>query len=507
MTSPVSELHEPLADGHIRLLELDLEHKNDIVGRLRAVELTSAPDYYALSYVCGTGSYEHEVTINGVLFKVKPNLHAALRRLQSHFRSAGTSRVLIWIDAICINQDNADEKAQQIQGMHGVFSKAETVLIALGPVPQNVHMVLSVFSWIDIYIAVDPFMRPKLLEKLGQTQEHDHREAWVGHSDLQLARDIERLEFVTEQLETRHKVDVQSLVAIKTLLERLELFGLWTGPGGRTISQDDIIEKLKLAIDFPGLTEQLFHPNHPFWAGVYALSETEWHQRVWTFQEVVLARNAKVLAEGLSVDWALVFRSTSTLLRTMQNDTMFEKIDAKATIVGLPATYDRTAWFLKWLQIGPGASERGLNLIASLVITRNRISTVAKDKVYGLLAVVRSSVRAKIPIDYTATDGEVFASAVKAELEQDADATIDLLWKFFERNFSAMEDIPSWCPNFASMSGPVDHVLHYRVPHAVQQQTSAICMLRALPRLPDYPRESVKIRHNSRLRRRCLPSR
>ena len=34
MTSPVSEVHEPLADGHIRLLELNLEHENDIVGRL-----------------------------------------------------------------------------------------------------------------------------------------------------------------------------------------------------------------------------------------------------------------------------------------------------------------------------------------------------------------------------------------------------------------------------------------------------------------------------------------
>jgi hypothetical protein len=144
MTSSVSELHEPLADGHIRLLELNLEHEHDIFGRLRAVELTSAPACHALSYVCGTGSYEHELTINGVLFKVKPNLHAALRRLQSYFRSAGAFRALIWIDAICINQDNADEKAKQIQGMHVTFSKAEEVLIALGPVPENVHMVLSV---------------------------------------------------------------------------------------------------------------------------------------------------------------------------------------------------------------------------------------------------------------------------------------------------------------------------------------------------------------------------
>jgi hypothetical protein len=177
MTSSSSELHDPLADGHIRLLELDLEHEHDIVGLLRPIELTSAPPHYALSYVCGNGPYEHEVTINDILFKVKPNLHAALRRLQSYFRSAGTFRVLIWIDAICINQDNADEKAKQIQGMHEIFSKAEKVLISLDSVPQNVHIVLSVFSWIEIYTALDPLIRSKLLERRGQIRGHDHREA------------------------------------------------------------------------------------------------------------------------------------------------------------------------------------------------------------------------------------------------------------------------------------------------------------------------------------------
>ena len=81
-----------------------------------------------------------------------------------------------------------------------------------------------------------------------------------------------------------------------------------------------------LAIDFPGLAGQLFHPNHPFWTGVYELSEIEWHQRVWTYQEVVLARNARLFAESLSVDWNHVVAPTIGLLWAMEHDEFFEKI-------------------------------------------------------------------------------------------------------------------------------------------------------------------------------------
>jgi hypothetical protein len=466
MTSSSSELHDPLADGHIRLLELDLEHEHDIVGLLRPIELTSAPPHYALSYVCGNGPYEHEVTINDILFKVKPNLHAALRRLQSYFRSAGTFRVLIWIDAICINQDNADEKAKQIQGMHEIFSKAEKVLISLDSVPQNVHIVLSVFSWIEIYTALDPLIRSKLLERRGQIRGHDHREAWVGHSDLQLAGETERLVYITQQLRTRHEVDVQSLLAIKTLLERLELFGIF----GSVIPATGDEEKLKLAIDFPGLMGQLFHPNHQFWAGVYALSKIEWHQRVWTYQEVVVARNAQVLAEGLSIDWNHVFAPTIGLLKAMGGDTLFKKIDPETTIVGLPTGLDPILWLFEWQKVsGRGANTETTSLISALVATRNRKSTVAKDKVYGLLAVVRSSVRAQVPLDYTTTDGKIFASAVKAELKYAPATRLSMLWNLFNEIPSAMEDLPSWCPNFASKLDPLVPVTHYVVLEAVLQ--------------------------------------
>ena len=61
---------------------------------------------------------------DGVAFMVGNNLEAALRRL----RLADRPRTL-WIDAVCINQGNDDERAQQVGHMRDIYSYAKRVLI------------------------------------------------------------------------------------------------------------------------------------------------------------------------------------------------------------------------------------------------------------------------------------------------------------------------------------------------------------------------------------------
>jgi Heterokaryon incompatibility protein (HET) len=48
-----------------------------------------------------------------------------------------------WVDAICIAQNDAKEKAQQVQNIHQVFRNASTVLIWLGPSVDNSDLVIS----------------------------------------------------------------------------------------------------------------------------------------------------------------------------------------------------------------------------------------------------------------------------------------------------------------------------------------------------------------------------
>jgi hypothetical protein len=50
--------------------------------------------------------------------------------------SLRSSRPLIWIDYLCINQGNVEERTHQVALMSSIYSKAKTVIIWLG-MPSN----------------------------------------------------------------------------------------------------------------------------------------------------------------------------------------------------------------------------------------------------------------------------------------------------------------------------------------------------------------------------------
>ena len=85
------------------------------------------PEYFALSYTWGDQSVTSTVSVNGHEVSVTGNLEVALRNLR-HEDDAMT----IWIDALCINQQDLVEKGRQIMQMWHVYSQAKCTLIWLG---------------------------------------------------------------------------------------------------------------------------------------------------------------------------------------------------------------------------------------------------------------------------------------------------------------------------------------------------------------------------------------
>ena len=88
--------------------------------------------FEALSYRWGSDDDQKPVYIDGYEVPVNRNLYAALSRLQDRFIER-----IIWVDAICIDQKNDDEKGSQIQLMAKIFSKATRVLVWLGKERDN----------------------------------------------------------------------------------------------------------------------------------------------------------------------------------------------------------------------------------------------------------------------------------------------------------------------------------------------------------------------------------
>jgi hypothetical protein len=69
------------------------------------------------------------ITINEAQFQVSENLHEFLKV----FSSQQERKLPIWIDQICINQDDLAEKSVQIGLMRKIYSQACETLLWLGP--------------------------------------------------------------------------------------------------------------------------------------------------------------------------------------------------------------------------------------------------------------------------------------------------------------------------------------------------------------------------------------
>ncbi|KAK4170056.1 HET-domain-containing protein [Cladorrhinum sp. PSN259] len=118
----------------IRLLTL-LPDTPDQIPRcqLSIQTLDDVPAYNALSYVWGqpasSQAPENVIELNGHRFAVTANLLSALR----HLRPPPTAQpVTLWVDAVCINQADLDERSQQVTMMREIYASAERVFIWLG---------------------------------------------------------------------------------------------------------------------------------------------------------------------------------------------------------------------------------------------------------------------------------------------------------------------------------------------------------------------------------------
>jgi hypothetical protein len=120
--------HQSMIRTPLRLLILKQGLTPDpLECELRVAELEDLPEYDALSYVWG--DLQHLVTIKccGRDFAIRQNLYSAL----NHLRSPVQDRIL-WADAICINQQDLQERGEQVAFMGRIYAAARRVLVWVG---------------------------------------------------------------------------------------------------------------------------------------------------------------------------------------------------------------------------------------------------------------------------------------------------------------------------------------------------------------------------------------
>jgi hypothetical protein len=132
-------------------LKCDIFHAN----------LLDKPVYEALSYTwadaSGDSSFSQTLLCKGRTISITKNCDAALRCLRPKHRS----RVL-WVDSICIHQDDPLEKNHQVKLMSNIYSRASQVVAFLGV--KSTDMSVGLHSLIDTLQAISP-IEPVTVDK------------------------------------------------------------------------------------------------------------------------------------------------------------------------------------------------------------------------------------------------------------------------------------------------------------------------------------------------------
>ncbi|KAF5980930.1 heterokaryon incompatibility protein [Fusarium coicis] len=143
-----SPLYDSLKlSGHqIRLLTIK-STMSEISCEMEVTDLHDQLPFNALSYVWGDPGNTEDIFINGHKHPVTISLASALRCVPQHLsQSKHAAGQKLWVDAICINQADNDEKGHQVAKMGEIYSQSGLVLCWLGPLDDSIGAAIDVIE-------------------------------------------------------------------------------------------------------------------------------------------------------------------------------------------------------------------------------------------------------------------------------------------------------------------------------------------------------------------------
>ncbi|KAH8587273.1 heterokaryon incompatibility protein-domain-containing protein [Bisporella sp. PMI_857] len=140
-----------LAQTQIRLFRLRNTQSGDaLTGALEVHVLEAAPPFKALSYIWGPTGGEKDLIVDGRMLQVRSNLYDFLvsyqTRTQVYYTAAfceysdyaqSPNEAWLWIDQLCIDQQNHQERSHQVRLMGAIYRQARQVVTWLGQDDQE----------------------------------------------------------------------------------------------------------------------------------------------------------------------------------------------------------------------------------------------------------------------------------------------------------------------------------------------------------------------------------
>ena len=249
--SAIYERH-PLANSNdTRVLEIlpsNSQDLSDIIScRLSVISLDPPPEYRAVSYVWGDPNVNRTILVDGKSFIVRLNIWNFLMQM----REDG-DRDALWIDAICINQQDLKERGHQVAVMGQIYSKAAEVRVWLGIDPMPLESMTDV-DW--PMLSFGPIQKQSITSKLYRRRQKRELRKLTGEL-LEMIAKLRRNEYwsriwVVQEYAMARRAVIQcgpnmilgDWLACIVEAVRLSLVGL-TNLGMKYVSEEHSISKL-----------------------------------------------------------------------------------------------------------------------------------------------------------------------------------------------------------------------------------------------------------------------
>jgi hypothetical protein len=425
--------YKPLKHNEIRLLKPVSRPSNPLSFDLVHIPLLSKPQYAALSYTWGPKPDPHTILptiqLNGEPFDVRQNLHDALYQIEA-------SKLIdqyLWVDAICINQDNDDkhalaERSLQITHMKQIYEEAPKIIVWLGN-PENDEYNQLAFSMMKAF-------KKRFLDV--QKKGRPYRPWWWKRQE-----NIPRTA-------GQDMADFSSIISPATDKE---------------------------VFDVPRSS------THNAWLGMISLWKQRWWTRTWVFQESTVPERymstgvagiqlppppskVKFICGDQETNWdELVIANVvaSKILGTSGIDSGF--------LLGIRDSAEKLAIFR-----GRRVQHIYRSFLDSLQMFRHTSCSDPRDKVYAPLCLAPDDVRHFIQPDYDSkTVLDVYMDVVQYYLAQPGHELDFLGYALYQDGAQVVEmpksakwpegvksTLPSWVPNFSANINlaPIPKILH-----------------------------------------------
>jgi hypothetical protein len=319
--------------------------------------------YEALSYEWGDpNGPRYDILLDGQPFTVRRNLWHALRCLRTEFGGR-----TLWVDAICINQENVSERNHQVGMMGHIYRSATSVRVWLGETSNNSREAILLLH--EIFESFEEVSRPsqEAVDKANELRKklaERRAEPATPPSKFDRFEELPLLPMVADELSEDSEV---------LLFKERQLAWLSRMAGA----------------------SELAGP----WEGIAALVERTYWNRIWIVQEYLLANQTIVQCgwdymDGVRFDKAIsIIAELAELKRPpclLLPQSIQRSLDRIANGPGVNLSKSRTPCGQYW----------GCTLLQLLETCKKSKSCDPHDRIYAILGLAGDLPPNAIMVDY-----------------------------------------------------------------------------------------------------------